>query len=36
MIAGHALSLGAAVATSNVRHFGRIATLTVENWLTAP
>lgn len=33
MIAGHALSIGAAVATRNLKHFDRIPGLTVENWL---
>lgn len=33
LIAAHALSLGAVVATDNVRHFERIAGLEVRNWL---
>lgn len=33
MIAGHARSLGLAVVTNNVREFGRIEGLLVENWV---
>lgn len=33
LIAAHALALGAIVATNNVRQFGRVPGLTVENWL---
>ena len=33
LIAAHALALGAVVATNNVRQFGRVPGLTVENWL---
>ena len=33
MIAAHALSLGAAVVTNNVREFARVPGLAVENWL---
>lgn len=33
LIAAHALALGAIVATNNVREFGRVPGLTVENWL---
>ena len=32
MIAAHALSLGRALVTNNLRHFSRVAGLTVENW----
>lgn len=35
LIAAHALALGATVATHNVREFGRVPGLTVENWLDA-
>lgn len=33
LIASHALTLGATMVTANAREFGRIETLTVENWL---
>lgn len=33
MIAGHARSLGLVVVTNNVREFGRVAGLRVENWV---
>jgi tRNA(fMet)-specific endonuclease VapC len=33
LIAAHALSLGAVIVTDNVRHFGRIPGLEVQNWL---
>ena len=33
LIAAHALSLGAAIVTDNVRHFGRVPGLEVQNWL---
>jgi tRNA(fMet)-specific endonuclease VapC len=33
MIAAHALSVGAAVVTDNLRHFERVQRLQVENWL---
>lgn len=33
LIAAHALALGATVVTHNVREFGRVPGLTVENWL---
>lgn len=33
LIAAHALALGAIMATNNVREFGRVPGLTVENWL---
>jgi tRNA(fMet)-specific endonuclease VapC len=32
MIAAHALTLGAAVVTNNVKDFGRVKGLKVENW----
>jgi tRNA(fMet)-specific endonuclease VapC len=32
MIAAHALALGAALVTNNVREFSRVAGLAVENW----
>jgi len=35
LLAGHALSRGAAVATGNVRHFERVPGLAVENWRAA-
>ncbi len=35
LIAAHALALGATVVTNNVREFGRVPGLTVENWLDA-
>jgi tRNA(fMet)-specific endonuclease VapC len=36
LIAAHALALGAIVVTNNVREFGRVPGLTVENWLNSP
>ena len=36
LIAAHALALGAAVVTNNVREFGRVPGLTMENWLDSP
>ncbi|HRZ23552.1 MAG TPA: VapC toxin family PIN domain ribonuclease, partial [Candidatus Contendobacter sp.] len=36
LIAAHALALGATVVTNNVREFGRVPGLTVENWLNSP
>lgn len=33
LIAAHALSLGAAVVTGNIREFSRVRGLLVENWL---
>jgi tRNA(fMet)-specific endonuclease VapC len=39
LIAAHALSLGTTIVTANVREFGRVAGLAVENWAeggTAP
>jgi len=32
MIAAHARSLGATVVARNLRHFGRVPGLAVENW----
>ena len=32
-IAAHALSLGLILVTNNVKHFGRVAGLAVENWI---
>lgn len=32
MIAGHAAATGAVLVTNNVRHFSRVAGLTIENW----
>jgi tRNA(fMet)-specific endonuclease VapC len=32
MIAAHALSLGATVVTNNLREFGRVPDLAIENW----
>ncbi len=32
LIAGHALSIGATLVTNNVREFGRVQGLRVENW----
>lgn len=36
LIAAHALALGAIMVTHNVREFGRVPGLTVENWLDSP
>ncbi len=36
LIAAHALALGAIMVTHNVREFGRVPGLTVENWLNSP
>ncbi len=36
LIAAHALALGAIMVTNNVREFGRVPGLTVENWLDSP
>ena len=36
VIAAHALALSATVVTKNVREFGRVPGLTVENWLDSP
>lgn len=33
LIAGHALALGVTLVTGNTREFGRIAGLTLENWV---
>ena len=33
LIAAHALALGATLVTDNVREFGRVDGLAVENWL---
>lgn len=33
MIAAHALALRATLVTDNVRHFSRIAELSIENWI---
>ena len=35
MIAAHALSLNATIVTNNVRHFGRVPDLKLENWMAA-
>jgi tRNA(fMet)-specific endonuclease VapC len=35
LIAGHALSLGVTLVTNNVREFGRVPGLRVENWMEA-
>ena len=35
-IAAHALAVGAAVASANVRHLGRIEGLRVEDWSVSP
>ena len=35
LIAGHARSVGATLVTNNVREFGRVPDLVVENWLSA-
>jgi tRNA(fMet)-specific endonuclease VapC len=35
LIAAHALSLGLTVVTQNVRHFARLPSLNVENWVRA-
>ena len=33
MIAAHALSLGATLVTNNLREFGWVPEMTVENWV---
>lgn len=33
MIAAHALSLGATLVTNNLREFGRVPDIAVENWM---
>ena len=33
MIAGHALALKATLVTNNLKHFGMVASLNVENWV---
>lgn len=33
LIAGHALSLGVTLVTNNIREFGRVPGLRIENWL---
>lgn len=35
LLAGHALALGAVLVTHNVREFGRVPRLAVEDWQTA-
>jgi tRNA(fMet)-specific endonuclease VapC len=36
LIAAHALSLKATVVTSNIKHFGQVSGLAVENWYPDP
>src|SRR5262245_19002093 len=36
LIAPHALSLKATVVTNNIRHFGQVPGLAVENWYSDP
>ena len=36
LIAAHAVSLKATVVTNNIRHFGQVSGLTVENWYPDP
>ena len=34
LIAGHSLSVGARLITANIREFGRVPGLKLENWLS--